>query len=288
MDEPGRDESRPDEPVAVRAARWFQATPAELVGLAVLVVGAIAATGLLWVQATQRPAELPNDAGTIGADAGHDAEGSASDEQPVAGTSDPDDDLAHADHGHGTDPDPGVVTDDGASTPADGDRPQDPVETAVHVTGAVADPGLVLLPGGSRVADAVTAAGGLTDDAVTELVNLARLVTDGEHVHVPVEGEDPLPVAQAPPSGATTGAPEGSGGDPGAAGSHHTPGTLVDINRASVQELETLPGIGPARAQAIVSYREEHGPFAVAGDLRAVSGIGEATFQNLADLVTAE
>lgn len=77
-----------------------------------------------------------------------------------------------------------------------------------------------------------------------------------------------------------SGSPDGSG-TPGAVGADR----LIDLNRATAAELEQLPGIGPARAAAIVEYRERNGPFAVPGDLRGVSGIGEATFQNLAPLV---
>jgi competence protein ComEA len=139
----------------------------------------------------------------------------------------------------------------------------------VHVTGGVVAAGVVTLPGDARVGDAVTAVGGRTDDADLERINLARVLVDGEHIHVPRVGEEPIVAV-----------PEASGG----AGAVGTDG-LLDLNRATAEELETLPGIGPTRAAAIVEHREEHGPFAVPGDLRAVSGIGEATFQTLAPLV---
>ncbi len=130
----------------------------------------------------------------------------------------------------------------------------------VHVTGAVRTPSLVHLPVGSRVADAIDAVGGALDDADLQVVNLARRLGDGEQVHVPAVGE------------------QGVG--------HATTGDgRVDLNRADATTLQTLPGVGPTRAAAIVAHRERHGPFATPGDLRAVSGIGEATFQSLADLV---
>lgn len=298
---PGMDELPSDDPVTVRAARWLQATPAEMIGLAVLVLGAIAASWLLWVQATQRPSELPSDAATIGAELnGQTSEHDLADGHGHGHPADPDasgggagdaspDPAAPDGHGRG---DPATA---GAGEPGGNGALQvgvDPDgEVAVHVTGAVHRPGLVMLRGPSRVADAVAAAGGMTDAAAPELINLARPVTDGEHVHVPVEGEDPLPIAPSGPASGDGhadgggGGPDGHGGAPqdGAAGSDG----LVDINRAGVAELQTLPGIGPARAQAIVDHRETHGPFAQPGDLRAVSGIGEVTFQNIAGRVTA-
>jgi competence protein ComEA len=129
----------------------------------------------------------------------------------------------------------------------------------VHVTGAVHTPSLVHLGAGSRVGDAIDAVGGVLADADLEVVNLARRLDDGEQVHVPRVGERE--------AGATTG--DGR----------------VDLNRADATTLQTLPGVGPTRAAAIVAHRERHGPFSTPGDLRAVSGIGEATFQALADLV---
>lgn len=137
--------------------------------------------------------------------------------------------------------------------------------TVVHVSGAVRTPGVVMLPPSSRVADAIEAAGGAMPDAATDRINLARFVEDAERVHVPRVGED------APP-------PEG----PGSQGV--LPDGRIDLNAASQAELETLPGVGPARAQAIIAEREER-PFRAPGDLRRVPGIGEATFQRLAPLV---
>jgi competence protein ComEA len=135
----------------------------------------------------------------------------------------------------------------------------------IHVSGAVGEPGLVTLPPGARVGDAVVAAGGAYPDAQLDRVNLARPVVDGEQIHVPRVGEDAPPPAGAPSRGVL---PDGR----------------IDLNLASAEELERLPGIGPARAQAIIAAREEQ-PFRVPGDLRRVSGIGEATFQRLAPLV---
>lgn len=132
----------------------------------------------------------------------------------------------------------------------------------VHVTGAVATPGVVRAPDGARVVDVLELAGGALADADLGALNLARLVADGEQVVVPRVGE------------ATA---------PGAAGVRAD--GRVDLNRASAEELEALPGIGPVIARRIVEHREREGPFATVGDLRAVPGIGEKTFQALADLL---
>lgn len=268
MDDPTRDID-PDPTPAARLARWFQPTPPELAGLALLVLGAVVASALLWFQAAQRPSEL----GSAAASAGAAVDAYGATDGPAPGITD---DLA---------PDPLEPLEEDGSAPAHGDDAEADhgadvdVEATVHVTGAVARPGLVVLPGDSRVGDAVASAGGLTGDAEEERINLARPLVDGEHVHVPRVGEDPLP-ADGTPGG--TGSGVAAGASDGAVAADGT----VDINRADVAELDTLPGVGPARAEAIVTYREQHGPFAVPGDLRAVSGIGEVIFQQLAELVT--
>jgi competence protein ComEA len=139
-------------------------------------------------------------------------------------------------------------------------------EVVVHVSGAVAAPGLLVLAAGARVGDAILAAGGASPEAQLDRVNLARRLEDGEQVHVPRAGED---VAAPVATGSRGILADGR----------------VDVNVATAEELATLPGIGPARAQAIIATREER-PFAVPGDLRRVPGIGEATFQRLAPLVS--
>lgn len=247
-----------------RAAAWLQATRAELVGLAVLLGGCVAVTATVWLSTA---GDLPGD-GPSGAEARtRGGETPVVDEPSIGEAVDPTD-LA------------GRVDEDGAweegdteeydgPPPADGHEPPD--DLTVHVSGAVAEPGLVTVRDGARVGDAVAAAGGAHDEAEVHLINLAHRLADGDHVHVPREGEDPPPTPATPPGG---GGGDGAGDQP------------VDLNRAGVEELEALPGIGPARAQTIVEHREAHGPFDEPGDLRAVSGIGEATFQRLAELVT--
>jgi competence protein ComEA len=144
-----------------------------------------------------------------------------------------------------------------------------PAVLYAHAAGAVIEPGLYELAAGARVADLLAAAGGPSRDADLDRVNLAALVGDGERVYVPAEGEaaDPLPSASA----GSAGAPAGP----------------VDVNTADAATLESLPGIGPALAAAIVSFRDEHGPFATVDSLLEVPGIGPAKLDGLAEQAVA-
>lgn len=144
----------------------------------------------------------------------------------------------------------------------------------VHVAGAVNRPGVYELPAGARVIDGVDAAGGARPDADLSSINLARALTDGERVYIPRRGEVP-PASVAPPD------PSGGGGG----GSSNVSGK-VNINTASVSELEQLPGIGEVIAQRIVDYRTQHGPYKTVRDLLKVEGIGEKKFESIKDHVT--
>ena len=139
-------------------------------------------------------------------------------------------------------------------------------QVAVHVAGRVRHPGLVRLPAGSRVQDAITAAGGVSSGADLDAVNLARRLTDGEQVRVPGPG-DPAP----PP--------------PDAAAGPATPSAPLDLNTATVEQLDTLPGVGEVTAGRIVAYRSAH-PFTTVDELLEVPGIGQRRFEQLKDLVT--
>lgn len=157
----------------------------------------------------------------------------------------------------------------------DGTEEPAPALLLVHVVGSVQAPGVVELPPGSRVVDAVAAAGGATAEADLSALNLARPVVDGEQVLVPRPGQE-VPSASVGATGP---------GAPGAGGAAADPG-LVDVNRATATELETLTGIGPVLAARIVEHREEHGPFFSVDDLQAVRGIGPSLLADLRDQVT--
>jgi len=139
-------------------------------------------------------------------------------------------------------------------------------EIIVQVAGAVRMPGIYSLPTGARLLDAVAAAGGLTDDADASAVNLARAVNDGEQLVVPRVGE-------APPEAA-----------PGA-GASGSSSQLVDLNTATLEQLDTLPRIGPSIAQRIIDWRAENGRFTSVDDLAEISGIGDKTIESLRGLV---
>jgi competence protein ComEA len=133
-----------------------------------------------------------------------------------------------------------------------------PSAISVHVAGAVRTPGVYILSDGSRVQDAIAAAGGALADADIHRLNLAALLSDGQKIYVPAQDNN-----------------EGSGG----------PG-LININTAGLIELETLPNIGPARAQKIIDYRELHGPFSSLEEITKVDTIGPKIFESIKDLIT--
>jgi len=138
----------------------------------------------------------------------------------------------------------------------------------IDVTGWVKEPGVYEFEQGDRVIDAVNRAGGARKGADLSSINLAAILADGTQIVIPRAGP-----------GATA-----SGGAPGPTGTGGTP--LVNINTAAESELETLNGVGPVLANAIVQYRTQHGPFHTVDDLDDVSGIGPATLEQLRPFVT--
>ena len=145
------------------------------------------------------------------------------------------------------------------------------IVVTVHVAGAVASPGVVSLAEGSRVEDAVDAAGGFAEGAASDAVNLARVLQDGEQVVIPTEDEVEGGTALQSSAGASSAASDTQ--------------TVVNINTAGLEELDTLPGVGEATAQAIIDERESAGPFESVEDIQRVSGIGEKKFEKLKDLI---
>lgn len=168
---------------------------------------------------------------------------------------------------------------------ADSQRGIEPLRVAVHVVGAVQQPGVYHLAAGSRGDDAVRLAGGATSQADLKRVNLAAMLVDGQQLWIPRIGER-VPQNTLPNTlpNAVPNAVSGAGAPPNAVPSTGVP-ALVDINQATVADLDRLPGIGPSTARAIVDHRTRNGPFASVDDLLAVRGIGPAKLAELRALV---
>ncbi|MGA6164329.1 ComEA family DNA-binding protein [Amycolatopsis magusensis] len=140
-------------------------------------------------------------------------------------------------------------------------------ELVVSVIGKVVKPGLVTLPAGARVADAVRAAGGILPETDLATVNLARRLTDGEQLDVGAPPQAPGPAPTSPGAGPTV---------------------KVDLNTASLTQLDDLPGVGEVTAKRILDWRNEHGRFTAVEQLREIEGIGETRFTRLRDQVTVQ
>lgn len=153
--------------------------------------------------------------------------------------------------------------------PTDPPVAQDPVVTqqVMYISGAVVTPGVYAFEGAQdvRIVDLVMRAGGLRADADAAAINLAAAIGDAAHVHIPVRGQVEVEGAAVAP----------------AADQSQT----INVNRASVDELAQLPGVGPALAQRIIDFREQHGPFTTLDDLDAVSGVGPSLLTKLAEYV---
>lgn len=161
-------------------------------------------------------------------------------------------------------------------SPKGTDIPLVPAPTAqpivVHVVGAVPRPGVYEFPKGARVRDAILAAGGLLTDADVGIINMAALLQDGQRLEIPsLSGTPGTPSTVTTPAAGTTPAPNAD---------------LIDINKASLEQLDTLPGIGPTTAQKIIDYRTTNGPFQRIEDIMNVSGIGPSTFDKIKNLIT--
>lgn len=172
-----------------------------------------------------------------------------------------------------------------APTP-DGPAPDEDAdaELVVAAAGAVNRPGVYRLSGGDRVDDLVRAAGGLAPDADGDRVNLAAPVADGERIWVPRRGEDEPPEVVA--GNATPGPAPAPGTATGTGAEADATAPLVELNSATSEQLETLPGVGPATATAIIAHRDQHGAFATVDELLEVRGIGPAKLEALRPLVS--
>lgn len=141
--------------------------------------------------------------------------------------------------------------------------PPTPAPLVIHVAGAVNNPGVYSLPIGSRVQEAVKAAGGFSNNANLQAINLAAALEDGMQIFVPDLKSDNL--------------------------TENSPSMLqplININTATLEELESLPQIGPKMATRIIQYRQEHGPFQTIENIQEVDGIGSGIFEGIKDLIT--
>ena len=146
----------------------------------------------------------------------------------------------------------------------------------VHVIGAVVRPAVYEFPEGSRVRDAVEAAGGLLAEADSNVINLAAKLIDGQQLDIPFQaGMGPPPSSSTSPFEVL---PDSNPSGDSA--------SLININTATAEQLDTLPGIGPTTAQKIIDYREANGPFEQIEQIMNVAGIGPATFDRIRDLIT--
>lgn len=140
----------------------------------------------------------------------------------------------------------------------------------IDISGAVKNPGVYTLPSGSRVYDAIESAGGLEEDAYTGHLNQASLIIDEQKIEIPLlinNEADSISISQVGENNSTT-------------------VNLININNAAVEELIELPNIGETRANAIITYRNENGPFTSIDDIINISGIGEVTFDLIKNLIT--
>lgn len=154
-----------------------------------------------------------------------------------------------------------------------------PPMITVHIAGAVKNPGVYKLRFGARINDGVIAAGGATNAANVDVVNLATVLNDGEQIYVPKRGEKPHVIVSRPQVGGSADSVGGSSS--GVAGTSGAGSALINLNLASAIELEQLPGVGPTTAKAIIAYREKNGAFARVEDLLKVSGIGPAKLREI-------
>ncbi|MDR2089809.1 MAG: helix-hairpin-helix domain-containing protein [Clostridiales Family XIII bacterium] len=176
----------------------------------------------------------------------------------------------------------------GAQTPQEPAPP--PATIVVDVGGAVSNPTVLVLPEGSRVYEALEAAGGLLPQADMREINRATALKDGDRIYIPSRAEiaAETPVPRSAGGGAGTGVTNAASS--GASAESGTGGTdaPININTADSAELQKLSGVGPSTAQKILDYREAHGRFARAEDIKNVSGIGDKTFEKLKDRITVE
>lgn len=165
---------------------------------------------------------------------------------------------------------------------------EEPAEIQVYVCGAVANPGVYALPAGSRLYQAIEYAGGMTEEAAAEYLNLADVAADGLKIQVPTRKEIEQGWQPEGPAGNEKTAQAGHGfSETGQEAASKNSG-LVNINTADVATLMTLPGIGNAKAESILAYRTEHGGFQSKEEIMNITGIKQAVYEKIKDLICVE
>lgn len=152
-----------------------------------------------------------------------------------------------------------------------------PEEISVYICGSVRNPGVITLPKDSRLAEALEMAGGAGEKADLTAVNLAYKLADEDMIYIPVLGEKPVETAGAAAASAAATVKKGSGGS-----------EKVNINTAGESELDTLDGVGPATARAIIAYRNQIGAFGSIEQIKEVKGIGDAKYSSIKDDITID
>ncbi len=252
--------------------------------LALAVLGVLAVAVGAWFAWQARPSQESATATTVLED-GAQVRGGLADPPPA----EPDGATSSGQAGSTGSTAPGGAETEGpaAGSPALGSAPSESLapgseapgpatEVVVHVAGRVLHPGVVRLPLGARVVDAVAAAGGVTAGADPARINLARALADGEQVLVLAEGE---PAPSASPSADL----------PAALGGPTRPGgglAMINLNSATLADLDTLPGVGPVLAQRILDWRKSNGRFTSVDELREITGVGEKRLADLRGRVT--
>ena len=272
-----------------RSFHWLKAGLAGMIILILVICyreGPGAGNGALDLTATLETEDAAADPGADGSGgAGSDAGGSGGVESDAGGSGGAGsgaDGSGGVESGAGVPESAGPETGGGAAPEkgdpeaAGGQEPSEAPSIFIHVCGEVTAPGVYEMERGSRIYEAVEAAGGLTDAAAADVLNLAQVLEDGQQVRVPDQEEkERLEEQGGALSFVTGGRPE-----------QEAPAAKVNLNTATKEQLMTLSGIGEARAEAILAYRQESGGFRTPEDIMKVSGIKEAAFQKIKDEIT--
>lgn len=159
----------------------------------------------------------------------------------------------------------------------------------VHISGAVQNEGIVELESGSRVADAIEKAGGLKENAYMDEINLAYQLEDGEKIHIPtIEEQKEKENQESKVENESATGSDGTISRSSNSSINNGSQTKININTATEEELDTLPGIGPSTATKILDYRKEKGKFKTIEEIKEVSGIGESKYEKIKDKITVK